>query len=225
MPGVLSFYGSSVGKKVTMAVSGITLILFVVVHMIGNLKIYLGADHFNEYAHFLREAGVPALPHEGLLWIARVVLLGLVGIHIISAVQVWLMSRSARETDYKKGHSLSFSYASRTMRWGGVILLVFIVFHILHLTLGTCHPAFDAANPYGNVVIGFQSWLASGIYLVAQVFLGLHVYHGLWSACQTLNINNPRISALRRPVSLVVSLAVVIGNCSIPLAVLLGFVR
>ena len=128
MHGVLSLYESSVGKKIMMAVTGFILIGFVFVHMLGNLKVYLGEAHFNEYAEFLREVGSPVLPHGALLWIARIALLACVGWHMLAALQVYLMSRSARREKYRVNHSLSFSYVSRTMRWGGLIIVAFVIF-------------------------------------------------------------------------------------------------
>ena len=225
MRGVLSLYRSSVGKKIMMAATGLVLIGFVVVHMLGNLKVFLGEEHFNEYAEFLREVGAPAVPHEGLLWIARVVLLVCVGWHMLAALQVWLQSRAARGEPYKKGNDLSFSYASRTMRWGGLVILAFVVYHVLHLTLGFVGPEFDHNSPYDNLVAGFQVVPIAVFYMLAMIPLGLHMYHGVWSACQTLDINNPRIRNLRRPFSAAVALAVVLGNWSIPLAVLTGIVQ
>jgi succinate dehydrogenase / fumarate reductase cytochrome b subunit len=225
MHGVLSLYESSVGKKIMMAVTGFILIGFVFVHMLGNLKVYLGEAHFNEYAEFLREVGSPVLPHGALLWIARIALLACVGWHMLAALQVYLMSRSARTEKYKVNHSLSFSYASRTMRWGGLIVVAFVIFHILDLTLGTANPEFVHGSAYQNLVASFSRWYVAAFYILAMIPLGFHLYHGLWSACQTLDINHPRIRGLRRPFSALIAIAIVIGNCSVPLAVLTKVVQ
>jgi len=223
MQRVLTLYSTSIGKKAVMALTGTVLWGFVIVHMIGNLKVYQGPEKFDAYAHFLREAGKPMLGHGQFLWIARIVLLAAVGAHIVAALQTWLMSHSAREVGYRKKDSQSFSFASSTMRWGGVALLAFIVFHLLHLTTGTLHPHFTD-SPYSNLVSGFRVWYVSAFYVLAMIPLAFHMYHGLWSACQTLDINNPRIRELRRPFAAAVAVVVVAGNISIPIAVLTGLV-
>ena len=216
---------SSVGKKILMAATGFVLVAFVVVHMLGNLKAYLGAAHFNEYAHFLRTAGAPAIPENGVLWIARVVLLACVGVHIWAAIALTRTSWAARPGKYAKGNDLSFSYASRTMRWGGVILTAFVVFHLLHLTTGNVHPDFRPDDPYHNFVVGFSSVPVAIAYLAAMAALALHLYHGAWSATQTLGIDNPRFERFRRPAALGIALVVFLGNASFPLAVLAGVIK
>ncbi len=223
MQRALTLYSTSIGKKAVMALTGIVLWGFVIVHMIGNLKVYQGPEKFDAYAHFLREVGYPVLGHGQFLWIARIVLLAAVGAHIVAALQTWMMSRSARESRYRRRDSQSFSFASSTMRWGGLTLLAFIVFHLLHLTTGTLHPRFtDSA--YSNVVAGFRVWYVAAFYVLAMIPLAFHMYHGLWSACQTLDINNPRIRDARRPFAAAVAIVVTAGNVSIPIAVLAGLV-
>lgn len=216
---------SSVGKKILMASTGIVLVAFVVVHMLGNLKAYLGAEHFNDYAHFLRTVGAPAIPENGVLWIARVVLLACVGVHIWAAVALTRTSWAARPGKYAKGNDLSFSYASRTMRWGGVILTAFVVFHLLHLTTGNVHPDFRPEDPYHNFVVGFSSVPVALAYVIAMAALAFHLYHGIWSATQTLGIDNPRFERFRRPAALAIGLVVFLGNVSFPLAVLAGVIK
>jgi len=230
----LHLYESSIGKKVVMALSGSVLFGFVVVHMLGNLKLFTGERHFNDYAVFLRTVGEPALPHGTLLWITRAVLLACIGVHLVAAGQVWVQSRRARTSRYRKRDDLSFSYASRTMRWGGVIIVAFVVYHLLHLTLGVAHHDFIGAdharawaghvNAYRNVVSGFRVPWISAAYVLAMIPLGLHIYHGLWSATQTLALNGRRVKQWRRPFAAAVAGAIVLGNASIPLAVLLGWV-
>jgi len=222
---VQNLYQSSVGKKIVMALTGAVLFLFVLVHMLGNLKIYLGAAAFNEYAAFLREVGHPALPHGAALWIFRAGLLVAVGLHFLSAAQLYLVSKRARRTGYKLNDDLSFSYASRTMRWGGLLLLLFVVYHLLHLTLGSAHPAFEHGAAYENVVSGFRVWPVSAFYVLCMLPLGLHIYHGLWSATQTLALQHHTVKKWRRPLALGVAAVIVLGNISIPLAVLAGLVR
>ncbi len=221
---VLALYGSSIGKKVLMAATGAVLVGFVVVHMLGNLKVYQGPEKFNAYAEFLRQAGAPVLGHGQLLWIARAVLLAAVAVHLVAALQLTLASRRARKIGYRKRDDLSFSYASRTMRWGGVIIVAFVVYHLMHLTWGTAHPRFGE-SVYDNLVIGFRSWPVSLAYIGAMVPLCLHIYHGMWSSTQTLALDDPRVLRWRRAAAAALALVVFAGNCSIPVAVLAGLVR
>jgi len=222
---VFRLYRSTVGRKFVMAATGIVLYGFVFIHMVGNLKIYQGPEKFNAYAQFLREVGYPALGHEQALWIFRIVLLAAVGLHIWSATTLTLLSWQARGSGYKKKDSLVFSYASRTMRWGGVLLAAFVIYHLLHLTLGSVHPQFEHGSAYDNVVLGFQVWPVAVFYALCMIPLGLHMYHGLWSMTQTLGIENPWVRKWRRPVAAVIALLVMLGNLSIPLLVLAGVVR
>ncbi len=224
---VITLYRSSVGKKVAMAVSGLILFGFVVGHMLGNLKAFeshdgVGPHPLDAYAEFLREVGYPLIPEYGLLWGFRIVLLAAVGIHIVAAVQLWRQSRSARGKGYRKETSQVFSYASRTMRWGGVIVAAFVVYHLLHFTTGHAHPEFEYGNVYDNLVIGFQNPLVAGFYLVAVGALCLHLYHGLWSIFSTLGVQNPRVDRIRRPLAAVLSIGLFVGYAVVPLAVLAG---
>jgi len=222
---VISLYRTSVGKKFFMAVSGAILIGFLVAHMFGNLKMYMGPEAFNHYAEFLREIGYPLLPHMAGLWIFRVVLLGCVGLHMLSAWQVYTQSRNARGSKYTKEESLSFAYASRTMRWGGVIIATFVVYHLLHFTIGAAwvNSEFVAGEAYQNVVLGFQNPLVVGFYVLALVMVTFHVYHGLWSAFQTVGANHPRYNPFRRPLALVLALLLLIGFLTAPVGVMAGF--
>ena len=222
---VASLYDSSVGKKLAMALTGVVLFGFVVAHMIGNLKVFQGAEKFDAYARFLRDVGSPALGHGQLLWIVRLGLLAAVLVHIVAATQLTIRSTRARRTGYKHNKDLSFSYASRTMRWGGVIVLAFVVYHLMHLTWGNAHPQFSHESVYANVVSGFRVWWVALAYALAQLPLGLHIYHGLWSATQTLAVRNPTVHRWRRLAAGGIAGAIVVGNISIPLAVLAGVVR
>jgi len=224
MKQAFSLYGSTVGKKVAMGISGLLLIGFVVGHMVGNLKIYYGEAKYNAYAEFLREFGHPLLAPNQFLWIARAVLLAAVVLHIAAAARLTLIARTARAKGYRKKDNLSFSYASRTMRWGGVIVVGFIVYHILHLTTGTAHPDFEHASVYRNVVAGFSSWPVALVYIGCMIPLGLHLYHGAWSVTQTLGVDGPHVDRWRRTVAAAIALVVVLGNISIPVAVLAGWV-
>lgn len=227
MQRVVTLYRSTVGKKVLMAVSGIVLFGFVLAHMVGNLKMLQGLNEdgvyaMDAYAEFLRDVGYPLVPHEGVLWIARIVLLAAVGVHIVMAVQLSARSRAARPTRYEKQANLSFSYASRTMRWGGVILALFIVYHILHFTTGQAHSSFEYGAVYRNYVIAFQNPLVFGVYLLAQVALCFHLYHGVWSVFQTLGANHPKYNHLRRPFAIGYALVVFVGFMIPPVMVLTG---
>ena len=219
-----ALYESSVGKKITMAVSGILLIAFVVAHMIGNLKVYQGREAFNHYAEGLRIFGAPFFAQGQVLWIVRAVLLLAVAIHIVAAIQLTLASRRARRAGYRRFESLAFSYASRTMVWGGLVVLLFVAYHLMHLTFGNAHPDFVRGDAYHNFITGFRSVPVSVAYIAAMVPLGLHLYHGTWSLFQTLGANNPRYNRFRRPFAAATALAVVVGNVSFPLAVLAGLV-
>ena len=219
---VISLYRTSVGKKFYMAVSGAILIGFLFAHMVGNLKMYMGAEAFNHYAEFLREVGYPVLPHMVGLWIFRVVLLFCVGLHMLSAWQVYTQSKNARGSADKKEESLSFAYASRTMRWGGVIIGSFVIYHILHFTVGSAHPDFVHGEAYNNVVIGFQNLFVVGFYVVTLVMITFHVYHGLWSAFQTVGANHPKYNPFRRPLALGLALLLLLGFLTVPVGVVAG---
>jgi succinate dehydrogenase / fumarate reductase cytochrome b subunit len=200
----------------------VILIAFVIGHFIGNLKVYQGEEAFNHYAEGLRTFGSPFFADTQVLWLARAGLLLAVIVHIASAFVLVRQSRAARATRYGKFESLAFSYASRTMVWGGIIILAFVLYHLLHLTFGTVHPDFRAGDAYHNFVTGFRSWPVSLAYIAAMVPLGLHLYHGLWSALQTLGANNPRYNRFRRPAALAIALIITIGNITFPIAVLTG---
>lgn len=229
MQRVVTLYRSTVGKKVLMAASGIVLFLFVLVHMIGNLKMLQGTSAdgtyaMDAYAEFLKTVGYPAVPKGTILWLTRFVLLGAVGVHAVSAFQLWSRSRAARPRGYKQEDSLSFSYASRTMRWGGVIILLFIVYHLLHFTTGQAHTDFVKGEVFRNFVIAFQNPLVLGSYIVAQAALVLHLYHGVWSVFQTLGASHPRWNRLRRPFATAYSVVVFVGFLIPPVLVFAGVI-
>ena len=219
------FTRSAVGKKAVMAVTGIILFGFVLVHMIGNLKLYEGQQYLDSYAGWLRTVGSPAVPTSGLLWVARLVLIAAVVLHIWAAYTLTRMSQTARPHRYERYNPVHVSYASRTMRWGGVIIVLFVIYHLLHLTAGTVHPSFEEHNVYHNVVTGFQVWWVSLFYIVAQVALGFHLYHGLWSLFQSLGWNHPRFNPWRRAFAHAFAWIITLGNISFPVAVLTGLVH
>jgi len=218
-------YRSAVGKKAVMAVTGIILFGFVLLHMVGNLKLYEGPQVLNSYAGFLRTVGSPAIPTSGLLWIVRIVLLVSVVLHMWAAWQVTLMSRAARPHPYGRRDFVEASYASRTMRWGGVIILLFVVYHLLDLTFGAVNPNFREGDVYHNVVASFSVWWVAAFYVAAQVALGFHLYHGMWSLFQSLGWNHPRFNSWRRGFATAFAWIITVGNISFPLAVLAGVIR
>jgi len=222
---VLSLYRSSVGKKILMAVTGVIFVLFVLAHMYGNLKVFYGPEYFNHYAEFLREMGAPIFAHGHLLWVMRIVLLLAVGIHMLMALQLWWMSSGARPVKYTRGLQPEEStYASRTIRWGGVIIAAFVVYHLLHFTIGTVHPDFVRGAAYENLVIGFQSIPVVIAYAIAMGALCLHLYHGVWSAMQTLGANHPRYNRYRRPVAFAVAGIIFVGFMTVPVSVVAGII-
>jgi succinate dehydrogenase / fumarate reductase cytochrome b subunit len=212
-----TLFDSSIGKKVVMAVTGLILFGFVIGHMIGNLQVFLGAKALNDYSLFLRD-----FLHGAGLWIARAVLLASVVLHIWAAYSLTVMNRSARLVGYREWKARESSYASRTMRWSGVLLLAFIIYHLLHFTTGTLHPDFVPGDVYHNVIVGLRQAPAAIFYIISMVALGFHLYHGSWSMLQTLGLNHPRWNKLRFAVSVALAAAVVVGNLSFPATILAG---
>ncbi|MCG7525305.1 succinate dehydrogenase [Streptomyces sp. OfavH-34-F] len=219
-----TLWGSTVGKKAIMAVSGLVMLLYLVAHMIGNLKIFFGSDEFNGYAHWLRVMGEPVLHREWALWIVRVVLLAAVVLHAVSAYQLSRRDLRARPSRYVHRRPRA-SYATRTMRYGGVILGLFIVWHILDLTTGTVHPGgFRSGHPYQNVIDTFSTWYGNVIYIVAMLALGLHIRHGFWSAAQTLGAGRASRDRALKTLANVLALVLTAGFISVPVAVMTGVV-
>ncbi|HEX6086797.1 MAG TPA: succinate dehydrogenase cytochrome b subunit [Thermoanaerobaculia bacterium] len=220
-----NFYRSAIGKKAVMAVTGVILFGWIFLHMVGNLKVYFGPEHFNEYALFLKTMLTPAVPETGMLWLSRIVLLVAVIFHIHSAYALTMMNREARPVGYRNRAYAKASYASRTMRWGGIIILLFVIYHILHFTTGQAHHDFVRDDPYRNFVTGFRIWWVSAIYIVANLALGLHLYHGVWSMFSSLGVTHKRFENWRRMFATAFAVIVTAGNVLFPLSVLLGIVR
>ncbi|HVR38169.1 MAG TPA: succinate dehydrogenase cytochrome b subunit [Thermoanaerobaculia bacterium] len=220
-----NFYRSAIGKKAVMAVTGFILFGWIFLHMLGNLKLYLGPVHLNEYAHWLRTIGTPAAPDSALLWVARFVLLVCVVLHIHAAYAVTMMSRASRPVGYRDRTVVASTYASRTMRWGGVIILLFVIYHLLHLTTGTVHPNYIPDDPYHNVVTGFQVWWVAAIYIIANLALGLHLFHGLRSMFESLGLNHPKFNLWRQYFAAAFALIITLANVSFPFFVMIGVVR
>lgn len=225
MPSVTTLTHSLVGKKVLMAVTGAILVGFLVGHVYGNLKIFQGSAHFNAYAEGLRTLGAPLFGRSHVIWIARVVLLASTVAHLGAAWAVTRASWQARPVSYRRLALIETTYAARTMRWGGLLILAFIIYHLLDFTFGRVNPGFVPGDAYRNVVASFSVPAVAGFYGIAMLALGLHLYHGLWSACQTLGMNHPRFNHLRRGAAGALTLLIVAGFLAIPLAVLAGVVR
>ena len=214
------FYGSMVGKKAVMGVTGLIGIGFVILHSLGNLLVFRGPDAINSYSHFLKSTGE-------LLWGLRILLIVAVVLHVIAAAQLTRQSRAARPVGYVKWEPQAATIGSRTMRWGGVLLLAFIVVHILHFTTGTIRPAgaFSRQDVYANVVTSFRVWWVALFYVVSMIALGLHLFHGAWSSVRS--IGDSRVSAvqLRHRVSMALAILICAAFTAFPVAVFSGLVR
>lgn len=210
-----------------MATTGLLFAAFVFVHMIGNLKIYFGAETFDHYAHWLRTLLEPLVPYEGVLWILRIVLFGALVVHVGCGLLLWSRARQARGPVRRAGLPAS-SFAARTMLVSGIVLLLFVIFHILDLTIGA-EPAattvFEHGQAYANVVASFERPWSSVFYIGAMVVLALHVSHGIWTAAHDLGATGRRLRGIWRVAAGVVALAILIGNISIPIAVMTGLVH
>ncbi|WFB10741.1 succinate dehydrogenase [Streptomyces sp. LX-29] len=220
-----TFWDSTVGKKIVMGVTGLIMIGYLVVHMVANAKIFFGAEEFNAYGHWLRVMGAPVLHHKWGLWGARVILLTSVILHAVSAYQLSRRDIKARPEKYvhKKAR---MSYATRTMRWGGVILGLFIVWHVLDLTTGTVHPdGFEEGKPYQNVVDTFSTWYGNVIYITAMLAMGMHVRHGFWSAAQTLGAGSKTRDRALKAIANGLALVLTVGFISVPVGVMTGVVE
>lgn len=220
-----NFYRSAIGKKAVMAITGLILFGWIFLHMAGNLKLFFGAEALNHYAEWLRTMGGPILPNTAALWISRIVLLVAVIFHIHSAYALTIMNRNARPIEYAERDYVKGTYAARTMRWGGVIILLFVIYHLLHLTTGNAHHDFIPGDVFHNVVTGFQVWWVAAFYIIANLALGLHLYHGLWAMFSSVGMTNPRFEHWRRTFATAFAFVITAANIAFPLSVLTGFVK
>ena len=212
-----------------MAVSGLVLVGFVLGHMAGNLKLFAGIDastgdyKIDDYGRFLRAIGAEMLGHSGVLWLVRVVLLVCLVIHAVSGIQLARLNRRAKPVGYKSPQYRSANAASRTMLYGGLFLLLFVVFHILHFTTGQIHfQGFVEGQVYANVYSAFRSGSVAAFYVVAMGLLAAHLYHGTWSMFQTLGVDTPRWNRGIRTAAKVVAVALFVGFSAVPLAISIG---
>ena len=216
MDRVRALWSSSVGKKAVMAVTGLIMVAYLITHVLANLLVFQGPQKINAYSAFLHGTG-------GALWVARLVLLAALVLHVVAAVQLTARRQAARPIGYAAGRDPQVStVASRTIRWGGGLILVFLVYHILHFTLGPVHTAFIEGDPYHNVVTGFGNPLVVVFYEIAMAAVGLHLYHGLWSSGRSLGVSAPSPNPLRRQLALALSILVWAGFTVIPIAVYAG---
>ncbi|MBT2388471.1 succinate dehydrogenase [Streptomyces sp. ISL-1] len=222
-PPTRTFWGSTVGKKTVMAVSGLIMLGYLVAHVMGNLKVFFGPEEFNAYGHWLRTMGGPVLHYEWALWIVRVVLVAAVVGHAVSAYQLSRRDLKARPTPYAHKRRRA-SYATRTMRWGGIIVALFIVWHLLDLTTLTVNENAQPGHPYENVVATFSTWYGNVIYIVAMLAVGLHIQHGFFSAAQTLGMGNATRDRALKALAGVLALLLTAGFVSVPVAVMTGVV-
>jgi succinate dehydrogenase / fumarate reductase cytochrome b subunit len=217
---------STIALKMLMAVSGLVFIAFVLAHMYGNLQAFAGHEAFNEYAEHLREIGEPMFPRSGLLWVLRVGLIAALAVHVYSAAVLWRRAGRARTVKYVVKKHTGATFASRMMRWGGVTILVFIVWHLLNFTIGKVNPQGGETNdPYLLLVDTFDLWWMTLIYLVAMAMLGAHLHHGIWSAAQTLGLtNNARARRNAKVLGLSLALIITVGFSLVPIFVLAGVI-
>jgi succinate dehydrogenase / fumarate reductase cytochrome b subunit len=233
-PFLVDFYSTAVGKKYVMAVTGIIGIGFVIGHMIGNLKVYLGVVNENGrdvydidvYGEYLREILVPILPRTYFLWILRLVLIGAVILHVHAAYTLTVMNRKARPVKYQSARDYQVAtFASRTMRWTGIIVVLFLFWHLADLTWGWFNPDFERGEVYRNLDASLSRIPVALLYIVANIALGIHLFHGTWSLFQSMGWNNPRFNQWRKGLAAGLATIVVVGNVSFPIMTMAGVIE
>jgi len=223
--GLLSLWGSTIGKKYVMAITGLIWFGYLIVHLWGNLNIYAGPVFLNTYGDWLRIVGEPFLGYSQFLWLARIILIPAFVVHVWAAVQLTSRDRASRPQRYSMRKNVESTFASRTMIYGGVFVLLFLIYHLLDFTFGTVNPSYEPANIYHNVVASFQRWPVVLFYELAMIAVGLHLFHGIWSTFQTLGWNTARLTHGVRNLATFFAVLLTVGNMSIPLAVLTGVVK
>src|SRR5579864_8157822 len=217
--GLTSLWRSTIGKKYVMAISGLIWFGYLIVHLWGNLKIYAGPSYLNDYGGFLRTVGEPFFGFSQLLWLARIILIPAFVIHVWAAVQLTTRDNASRPTRYSLRKNLESTFASRTMIYGGLFILLFLIYHLLDFTFGTVNPNYVEGNIYHNVVASFSVWPVVLFYELAMIAVGFHLFHGIWSTFQTMGWNTSRSTQLVRNVGAAIAVLLTLGNMSIPLAV------
>ena len=215
---VARFYDSTIGKKAVMAVTGVVLFGFLILHMLGNLQVFLGPAVMNHYAETLH-GNLP------LLWGVRSLLLVSVVLHTWAALQLSALKNAARPVAYVKTANVQATTASRTMMLSGPVIAFFVIGHLLHLTTGTIHPQFVELHAYQNLVYGFSNPIVAGLYIVGMILVGLHLRHGIWSMFQSIGFNHPRYTPLIQKFAAIFSWVLIAGFISVPISVLAGIVR
>jgi succinate dehydrogenase / fumarate reductase, cytochrome b subunit len=223
--GLTSLWRSTIGKKYVMAITGLIWFGYLIVHLWGNLKIYAGPTYLNDYGGFLRTVGEPFFGFSQLLWVARIVLIPAFIVHIWAAIQLTTRDNASRPTKYNLRKNLESTFASRTMIYGGLFILLFVIYHLLDFTFGAVNPNYQEGNIYHNVVASFQQPVVVLFYVLAMIAVGLHLWHGIWSLFQTLGWNTARANRLIRNFATFMAVLLTLGNISIPIAVLTGAVK
>ncbi|MEE9582485.1 MAG: succinate dehydrogenase cytochrome b subunit [Acidimicrobiia bacterium] len=227
-PWPIEFYRSAVGKKWVMALTGVALLGFIASHMIGNLKVYFGPEDINHYGEALRDLGGDLVPRTSLLWALRIGLLGAALLHVHAAYTLTYTNWKARGGRYRERDYVAVTYASRTMRFTGTVVLFFIFFHLADLTWGTAPASpdeFFRGDVYSNLVASFERLPVAILYIIANLALGLHIYHGTWSLFQSLGYSHPRFNAWRKGLAAGLTAAIVLVNLSFPIAVQVGILE
>jgi succinate dehydrogenase / fumarate reductase cytochrome b subunit len=222
---LVRFWRSAVGKKWVMALSGIVLLGYVLAHMVGNLKVFLGESHLNEYAEWLRDLGEPVFPRSVVLWGMRVVLALAFVFHIVAAYQLTRMNQKARPVKYQSPRDYAAAnFASRTMRWTGIIIALFLIYHLLDQTWGPANPHFVRGDAYNNLFYSFERVPVAIVYIIANIALGIHIWHGSWAMFNSLGLNNPRYNLWKRYFATGFAVLITVGYVSMPLLIVTGAV-
>lgn len=225
-PWPVQFYRSAVGKKWVMAITGLGLLGFVIAHMIGNLKMYLGREDIDAYGHALRTLLHPIMPNELVLWILRLGLFAMLVAHIHAAATLTIMNKKARPVGYQSPRQyVAVNFASKSMRYTGLIVFLYLIFHLLDLTIGTTNPDFVEGRVYDNLVASMSRPAVAIVYILCNIAIAVHLFHGIWSVFQSMGLNNPRYNVARRWVAMALSGIILVGNVSFPIMILAGVVH